>query len=112
MLAYLECISTLTVLSISCNNRVGEEAADDIAAVLSHNIKLQKLSLGTNSFKTVGMIKITKSLQNVLTLVAFNFSNNNVGEKAADDIATVLSNGTELQELYLDNNSFKTIGII
>ena len=76
----LECISTLTVLSIS-NNRISEEAADDIAAVLSHNIKLQKLYLGTNSFKTLGMIKIAKALQNVSTLVAFNISNNNVGEE-------------------------------
>ena len=51
----LQNISTLTAFRIDSNN-VGEEAADDIAAVLSHNRKLQRLDFGYSSFKSAGMI--------------------------------------------------------
>ena len=104
-------VSTLTAFSIG-NNDVDQEAAKDIATVLSHNTKLRTLHLRDNSFKAIGMIKIAKALQNVSTLRWFSISSNYVDEKAADDIATALSHNTELQELYLNNNSFKTIGII
>ena len=83
-------VSTLTIINIS-NNNVGEEAADDIATVLSRNINLQQLNLSNNGLKTVGMIKIAKALQNISTLRIFIISNNNVGLEAADDIATVIS---------------------
>ena len=107
----LQNISTLTVFNID-NNKVDEEAADDIATVLSHNTKLQVVKLNSNSFKTVGMIKIAKALQNISTLTKFCIYNNNVGEEAADDIATVLSHNTKLQVVNLDGNSFKTAGMI
>ena len=42
------------------------------------------------------MIKIAKALQNISTLTALGIYSNNVGEEAADDIATVLSNNTQL----------------
>ena len=107
----LQNISTLTAFCIGYSN-VGEEAADDIATVLSNNTQLQVVSLDDNSFKSVGMIKIAKALQNISTLTKFSIYNNNVGEEAADDIATVLSNNTQLQVVDLDDNSFKTVGMI
>ena len=56
----LQDTSTLTVFSIN-NNHIGEEAADDIATVLSGNIKLQKLYLDNNSLNTICIIKIAKA---------------------------------------------------
>ena len=107
----LQNVSTFAKFNIS-HNRAGEEAADDIATVLSHNTNLKEVYLQDNGFKTVGMIKIARGLQNVSTLTALNISNNNIGEEAADDIATVLSHNTNLQTLYLKNNNFKTVGMI
>ena len=107
----LQNVSTLTVFSIG-NNKVGEQAADDIATILSHNVQLHAVYLHGNSFKTVGIIKITKSLQNVSTLIVFSIGNNEVGEEAADEVATVLSHNTNLKELYLYKNNFKTVGMI
>ena len=101
--------STLNVFGIS-NNNVSEEAADDIAIVLSHNTKLQKFS--SNSFKTAGMIKIAKALKNVSNLTELSISDNSIDERAADDIATALSHNTKLQELHLHDNSFRTSGIV
>ena len=67
----LKNILTLKALNIN-NNNVGEKAADDIAAVLSHNTELEKLHLSNNRLKTDSMIKITKTLQDITTLIVFN----------------------------------------
>ena len=107
----LQNVSTLMEFNIG-NNNVGEEAADDIAAVLSHNTKLQKLNFSKNIFKTLGMKKIAKSLQNISTLTVLNISINNIGEEAADDIATVVAHNTQMQRLCLCNNYFQTSGVI
>ena len=58
----LQNISTLKVFDIS-NNTVGEEAADDIAAILCHNTGLQKVHLGGNNLQSAGTMKIVKGLQ-------------------------------------------------
>ena len=94
------------------NSNVGEEAADDIATVLSHNTKLQQLHLDENGFKTGGIITIAKALQSISTLTALLINGNDVGEEAADYIATVLSCNTKLQKLNLSNNSFQATGAI
>jgi len=57
--------------------------------------------LAGNNLKSAGAIKITKALQNTVTLISFGLSNNNISEEAADEIAAVLSHNTKLQELYL-----------
>ena len=62
----LQNVSTLTELSIS-DNCIDETAADDIAVILSRNIKLQELHLHNNSFRTAGIIKIAKALQYIST---------------------------------------------
>ena len=91
----LKNISTLEVFNIKDNN-ASEEAADAIATVLSQNTRLQRLHLSNSKFKTIGMIKIAKVLQNISTLTVLNISKNSIGEEAADDIASILSHNTEL----------------
>ena len=93
-------------------NSISEEAAGDIAAVLSHITKLQVLHLSRNNFKTAGAIKIAKGLQNASNLTILSLNNNNIGEEAAGDIAAVLSHNIKLQELYLSGNNFETTGVI
>ena len=107
----LQKATNLTILNLN-NNNIGEEAADDIAAVLFHNIKLQELYLSDNNFRTAGAIKIAKGLQNATNLTILDLDNNNIGEEAADDIAAVLSHNTKLQQLYLGGNNFEKVGII
>ena len=48
---------------------VGDEAADDIATVLSYNTQLQELHLHNNNIQARGAITITKALINTSTLV-------------------------------------------
>ena len=85
-------IANFTLMVINLNyNSIGEQAADDITKALSCNTCLHELYLDNNSFKTVGMIKIAKVLQNILTLTVLSIDNNNVTKAVADDIAAVLS---------------------
>jgi len=48
------------------NSKIGEDAADDIAAALSSNPKLHVLDFNDNNLQTTGMIKISKALQKFL----------------------------------------------
>ena len=93
------------MFNIGCND-IGEEAADDIAAVIRQNNQLKELSLHNNFLRTQGMIRIAKALQNVSTLTLFTIGDNSVGQEAAEYIANVLSQNTKLKELYLHNNFF------
>ena len=58
-----------------------------------------RVRLGGNSLQTEGAIKIAKALQNTTHLTIFDMRYNNINDEAADDIATVLSHNTKLQQL-------------
>ena len=77
----LQKISHLTILYLS-NNNIDEEAANDIANVLSHNTNLQELHLSRNNLQSAGIIKIANSLQNVFNLTMLCISYNNICEEA------------------------------
>ena len=94
----------LTTLNIGCNN-ITEEAADDIAAVLCRNNKLEVLDLSSNNLGTVGIRKIMKGLQSTSCLTALNIGCNKISEEAADDIAAVLCRNNELEILDLSSNN-------
>ena len=104
-------ISTLKGLNIS-NNHITKEAADDIAATFSHNIQLQQLDVSHSDLQTAGAITLAKGLHNITTLTKFCISNNKITEKAASDVAVVLSYSTQLQELDISYNDLQTAGAI
>ena len=107
----LQNVFFLSELSIN-NTNITEEAADDIAAVILNNRKLQILNISGNKFQTAGMIKIAKALQNISSLSELNIGWNNITEEAADDIAAVILNNTKLHLLNLRCNDFKSAGMI
>ena len=51
----LQNATTLTAFNMASNS-IGDEAADDIAIILSHNTKPQILVLGGNNLQTAGVI--------------------------------------------------------
>ena len=91
---------------------ITDEVADDIAAVISCNIHLQELNLGSNNLQASGTIKIAKSLQKILSLTKLYINNSNITHEAADDIATVISCNTKLQEFNLSGNNLQKTGVI
>ena len=102
-------MSNLKICDIT-NKNIGSTAANDIAAVLFHNTKLEKLCLRGNNLQSAGTIKIARALQNTVNLTSVDLSNNNITAEAADDIAAVLSRNTKLLELHLGGNNLRSAG--
>ncbi|XP_065916596.1 uncharacterized protein [Dysidea avara] len=82
----LQNISSLTKLYIN-NTNISDKAADDIAAVVAHNAKLQVLDLSYNHLHTVGIEKIAKALD---TLTELNIRFNNVNQYEEHRIEAIL----------------------
>ena len=107
----LQRISTLTKLKIR-KNKITEKAAYDIAAAISSNTQLQELDISDNNLQATGTIKILKALQGISTLTMLYMRKNSITDNVADDIAAVISCNTQLQELDISDNCFKTSGAI
>ena len=105
----LQGIVALRKLCIS-NNSITNKAADDIAATLSSNTRLQELDISCNFFQAAGTVIIMKALQGMLTRLYI--SNNNITEDAADDIAAAICSNTQLQEFDVGNNDLQSTGVI
>ena len=107
----LQSISTLKVLNIA-SNKINEEAADDISALLSHNTSINELHLFCNNLQSTGIIKIASGLQNTSSLTILNISYTSLDDEAADDITAVVSMNKHLKELYLDGNNLQAKEIV
>ena len=106
----LQKISTLTKLHIA-NNNISDEAADDIAAVVSCNVHLQEFDISGNCLQAIGATMIARNLQEISTLTKLYINNNKITDEA-DHIAAAISCNTGLQELNINGNDFKTSGAI
>ena len=108
----LTAFSALTSLNFS-NNNLNGEAADCVAEILSNSNKLQRVDLNRCNLQTADTIKIANALKSVSsTLSVLNIAHNKITEKAAADIATLLTCTTKLQELYIAGNNFQTFGVV
>ena len=107
----LQDICTLTKIQFA-NNNISDEAANDIATIVSNNTKLKVIEISGSKLQTSGTIKIMKALQKSYTLKRLYLNDNNITEEAADDIANAVSFCVDLQELNLDGNNLQTSGII
>ena len=87
------------------------EAADDIVAVIENNPFLEDVDIGNNKLKSLGIIKITKAMENLSHLRVLSFDNNQITDKAADDIAKLLIIQKGLQKLWLNDNKLGTTGV-
>ena len=98
---------------ICISNNITDEVGDDIAAVICNNSLdlLQEFHVSKCNLQSRGAIKIAKALQNISTLTKLYINNNHITDKVADDIGTILSCNTQLQELDISNNWFQAMGI-
>ena len=94
------------------NNNITDIAADNIAIVIIlHNMHLEEFHISGNKLSSVGVIKIAKALQVVVSLKALCISDNEIDATAAHDIATAISHANQLHELDISKNNFKARGI-
>ena len=103
----LEGISSLKDLALNDNKNRNEELAPALTSVLTKNELMQRILLSDNGLNDDGFIKIAQSLCKHSNLRAINFRSNNITEKSAEALASVISSNNKLQELYLGNNQLR-----
>ena len=97
-------ISNLRKICIRGNN-ITDEAADDIADVLSQNTKLKEIDIGSNNLQTTSAIKIFQGIMHIFTLTKFDIAYNMITNEATAYIMSILSNNNVLKELNLSHNN-------
>ena len=102
-------LETLTKLCIS-HSHITDEAAGDLAVVLSCNDKLQELTLSYNNICTENSIVLFQGMKNFCNLTFVDISHNNIDQEAAYYLSNVLSRNAELLHLDLSNNNFQLVG--
>ena len=93
------------------SNGIDERAADGIAAVIHSNPLLTGFDIGFNQLKSNGIIIIANALKKISCLKILSFNNNQFTEAAANDIAQVIANNNQIEEIYLNDNELKATGI-
>ena len=107
LLKGMEATTNITKLQI-CHYYITHEAADDLAVALSHSLELEQLVLCNNSMHSAGIVKIFQGLKGLSNLIHINVSDNCISNKAADDLAVVLSRSSKLEQLVLCNNNIQS----
>ena len=104
-------ISTLKELNLNDNKNVSEQLAPAITSIIVRNTLIERLSLSNNNLNDDGVMKIAQSLCKHSKLKSFNLRCNNITEKSAEALASIISSNTGLEELYLGNNLLQ-LGVI
>ena len=107
----LKKIRTLSILSL-CNNGITNDAADELFAVITHNVLLEDLLLSNNQLEYTGITIIAESLSKLIKLRKLDLFNNNISRQGASSLAVVLQNSTSLQDLFLSGNNLETSGAL
>ena len=107
----LKKIRTLSILSL-CNNGITDDTADELSAVITHNILLEDLLLSNNQLQYTGIAIIAESLSKLIRLRKLDLLNNNISRQGASSLAIVLKNCTSLQDLFLSGNNLETSGAL
>ena len=72
-----------------CSIGMDDSAANDVAAILNHNIKLKELDLSHNNIQALGATQIFRNI--ISNLHKLNISHNNITYQAGHEIASLIS---------------------
>ena len=97
--------SQLEVLDLS-RNKITGEIAKDLAGVIKNNLNLQKLGIADSNLKALAII-IIQALKCNFHLRILDLSRNNMTGKVSEDLANVIKNNPDLEQLYLSDNELK-----
>ena len=107
----LQKLSSLKVLDLY-NNRIPQQASDELASAISSNILLEKLWLGDNYLGSSTVV-VANALKDISTLKLINLNGNqNRSKELAAEIASIVTNNKALESLLLSNNNLNDDGVI
>ena len=96
-------VTTLTRFGID-NYCISDATASGVAAILSWSRNIREVFLNNNKLKASGSAIICRALKKITSLTKLYFSRNTINDEAAHDMAIVLSQNTQIEELDLSNN--------
>ena len=99
----LQHITTLQILGLG-NNKISQEACDEIALAIKSNKHLKKLGLNHNNLQ-FSANAILNSLTAITTLTTLILDNNKIPQEADEPLASVIMHNTGLKELCLNDNN-------
>ncbi|XP_065894687.1 protein NLRC5-like [Dysidea avara] len=99
----------LEVLSLS-KNHITYQAARAISTVTSKTY-LEKLFLNDVKLSTHSMIALAKVLQELHSLKSLDISYNHITDKAAKDVASIISRNLMLESIDISGNAFQVYGL-
>ena len=102
----LEKSFSLKVLRLN-NNDIDDEAADCIAAVISHNRLIEETNISCNKFSASGLISIIQALSIAKNIKLLDISSNFKDCSSTDEVkllSTTLAECSTLRELNVSNN--------
>ena len=109
----LETVNLQSVIKLHIfKSNITDQAADDIATVISCNIHLQEFNFCANMVQASGILKISRSLLNIWSLTKLYINHNNITYEAADNISAAISHNKNLQEFDISGNNLLTAGVI
>jgi hypothetical protein len=93
------------------NNWIGSEGAAVIARVLSHNIRLQFVSLAHNQIGNVGAMAIANALEQNTVLPRLTWSYCEIDDDGVKKLAASLKKNHTLKHLNLEGNFLSSDGV-
>ena len=101
-------ITTLKKFSLGNNGNRNKELAPAIASMITRNKLMEILSLNNSDLNDDGVIKIAESLcKHTIILKVLVLHRNDISDKSAEALSSVISSNNELEELYLGNNQLQ-----
>ena len=84
------------------SNFITDEAADDIADVVSHNTAMEEFSIGENKLQAKGMATLLLSLKKLKSLKSLSICSNDISEDIMKYIIPVIAANPKLTSLDID----------
>ena len=103
-------IHRLKFLHLSSNNMTGE-VVEDLVSVIKNNPDLEELYLSDNDLNASAGI-ILQALAENCKLKVLDLNNNNMTGEVAEDLANVIKNNFNLEQLGLANNNLELSAVV
>lgn len=99
-------------IDLSCNHRIGDEAAPLMAQILKSNNHLCSIDLSENNLADKGAVEISTALLSNTSVCTLNLTNNSIGILGALALAKVFNSNTSLVAIKLDENNIADDGAV
>ena len=99
----LQNIKSLRLLGLS-NNNLPKEIVHELSTAIKSNSYLEVLTISSNDLRCSAII-ILQALSNITSLKGLDISNNHIGDKSSEALASVVIDNTRVEKLLLSDNN-------